>query len=113
MGLQITLVEDGNEAIQQALTNPFDLIFMDIQMPHMNGYEATKELRKNGVTTPIVALTANAMRGDDQKCYEAGCDSYLTKPIDRNKLLEIIRHYLPAKKPVLAEAEAPDNHTGT
>ena len=105
MGLQITIVEDGNHAIQAALTKEFDLILMDIQMPHMNGYAATSELRKNGITTPIVALTANAMKGDDVKCFEAGCDGYLSKPIDRNKLIEIIRTYLPGKT-VLADTES-------
>jgi PAS domain S-box-containing protein len=94
MGIEVTIAEDGNHAIQEALTQEFDLIFMDIQMPHMDGYEATKALRAQGMVTPIIALTANAMEGDDKKCIEAGSDGYLTKPIDRHKLTEILGKYL-------------------
>jgi CheY-like chemotaxis protein len=103
MGLQVTIAEDGNQALQKVLTKTFDLILMDMQMPHMNGYDATKELRKKGFTTPIVALTANAMKGDDKKCLEVGCDEYLSKPIDRRELLEVIGKYLPSKKTPLID----------
>jgi CheY-like chemotaxis protein len=95
MGLEVTIAADGNEAVQEALAREFDLIFMDIQMPHMNGYEATRVLRSKGLTTPIVALTAHAMKGDDEKCFEAGCDDYLAKPLDRGQLLEKLRKHLP------------------
>jgi CheY-like chemotaxis protein len=105
MGLQVTIAEDGNQVLQKVLTRNFDLILMDIQMPHMNGHEATKELRKKGITTPIVALTANAMKGDNKKCLEVGCDEYLTKPIDRGELLRVIGNYLPSKKPALIDTE--------
>ena len=101
LGLQVTIAEDGNQALQKVLSGQFDLIFMDMMMPRMNGYEATKELRKQGITTPIVALTANAMKGDDVKCFESGCDDYLTKPIDRRELSKIISKYLPSKKAAL------------
>jgi CheY-like chemotaxis protein len=67
---------------------------MDMQMPNMNGYEAARRLRSQDVTTPIVAVTANAMMGDEEKCLDAGCDGYLSKPIDRTKLAEIIGQYL-------------------
>jgi signal transduction histidine kinase len=96
LGLEVTIVEDGREAVQQGLTHQFDLIFMDIQMPHMNGYEATQALKKEGIVTPIVALTANAMIGDDKECIAAGCDAYLPKPIDRRELIETIGKFLPA-----------------
>lgn len=95
MGLEVTIAADGNETVQEALAREFDLIFMDIQMPHMNGYEATRVLRSKGLTTPIVALTAHAMKGDDEKCFEAGCDDYLAKPLDRRQLLEKLRKHLP------------------
>ena len=103
LGLQVTIAEDGNQALQQVLTGQFDLIFMDIMMPSMNGYEATMALRKEGVETPIVALTANAMKDDDKKCFDAGCDDYLAKPIDRRELLKTIGKYLPSKEPALID----------
>ena len=103
MGLEVTIASDGNEAMQKALTKQFDLILMDIQMPHMNGYEVTKALRKEGITTPIVALTAYSMKGDDRKCIEAGCDDYLAKPIDRRELLKKITKYLPSKNEALSK----------
>ena len=103
LGLNVTIVEDGNEAVQEALTGQFDLIFMDIQMPNMNGYEATKALREEGIDTPIIALTANAMKGDEKKCIEAGCDGYLAKPIDRRELLKTIARYLSANAEALSE----------
>ena len=103
MGLEVTIAADGIEALQKALTHKFDLILMDIQMPHMNGYEATRALRKKGITTPIIALTAHAMTGDDKKCIEAGCDDYLAKPIDRRELLKKIAKYLPSKNEALSK----------
>ena len=70
------------------------MILMDIQMPNMNGYEATKAIREKGIETPIVALTANAMKGDEKKCTDAGCDDYLSKPLDRRELIAKIHKYL-------------------
>ena len=95
--MEATIAEDGNEAVEKALAQKFDLILMDMMMPHMNGYDATDELRKQGITTPIIALTANAMKGDEQKCIDAGCDDYLAKPINREKLLKKLNKYLPAR----------------
>ena len=74
---------------------------MDMMMPNMNGYEATREIREKGITMPVVALTANAMRGDDKKCFDAGCDDYLSKPIDRTALLKTLGKYLAPSKPAL------------
>ena len=93
-GVEVTIANDGKEAVRQAQSKPFDLIFMDINMPNMNGYEATKALRKAGITTPIVALTAYAMKGDDKKCIEAGCDDYLAKPVEFKQLFEMLNKYL-------------------
>jgi two-component system sensor histidine kinase/response regulator len=98
LGLQVAIAEDGNQAVQMALSQSFDLILMDMQMPNMNGYEATRVLKQLSNETPIVALTASAMKEDDEKCVEAGCDGYLAKPIDRRELSRILAKYLPVRQ---------------
>jgi PAS domain S-box-containing protein len=97
MGLDVTIAADGQEAIQKVLSHKYDLILMDIQMPNVDGYEATKTIRKEGITTPIIALTANVMNKDKEKCIETGCNDYLPKPIDRKELLAKISKYLPSE----------------
>ncbi|MCF7974742.1 MAG: response regulator [Phycisphaerae bacterium] len=94
LGVDVVIAQDGNEVLQKVLSQSFDLILMDMQMPCMNGYEATGALRQQGYKMPIVALTANAMKGDDRKCLEVGCDDYLTKPIDRRDLPQMLAKYL-------------------
>ncbi len=103
MGLEVTIAADGKQAVEKALSQKYDLIFMDIQMPRMNGYEATKAIRKEGIETPIIALTANAMSGDEGKCIRVGCDDFLPKPIDRQQLLEKLRKYIPLEGQDLVE----------
>ena len=86
---RVEVVADGLATIEAWKEGNFDLILMDCQMPHLDGYEATREIRKleqGGAHIQIVALTANAMKGDEEKCRAAGMDGYLTKPIDRAKL---------------------------
>jgi CheY-like chemotaxis protein len=98
-GMEVSVAENGQVAIQaveQAIargTTP-DLILMDMQMPVLDGYEATRQLRTRGWKGPIVALTAHAMKEDRQACLDAGCDDYLTKPIRRPELLAAIAKYL-------------------
>ncbi len=91
-GAEVVLAENGQVAVEKALSpdSLFDVILMDMQMPVMNGYEATRTLRQAGYDGPIVALTAYAMEDDQQRCLAAGCDSYLSKPIDRAMLLQTI-----------------------
>ncbi len=94
LGLEVTIAKDGKQAVDRALSQSFDLILMDMQMPHMNGYDATAALKQQGCQAPIVAVTARAMKGDDRICMEAGCDGYLTKPIDRTELKRIVAQYM-------------------
>ena len=101
-GAQVTVAENGQEALEQVLAakdagRPFEVVLMDMQMPVMDGYTATQELRQAGYDGPIIALTANAMLGDDEKCREVGCDDYLTKPIDRTKFLPVIASHVQQK----------------
>ncbi|MCD6175475.1 MAG: response regulator [Planctomycetes bacterium] len=94
MGLDVTLAGDGFEAVEQCGEQSFDIILMDMQMPNLNGYDATRQLRSQGIKTPIIAVTANAMIGDEQKCMDVGCDGYLSKPIDRNKMDKLVGQHL-------------------
>lgn len=93
-GLEVTLVSDGKQAVERALNDSFDLVFMDIQMPELNGYEATRRIREQGGVLPIIALTANAMKGDEESCLKAGCDAYLSKPIHRERLVGLLKKFL-------------------
>ncbi|MCP4252832.1 MAG: response regulator, partial [Candidatus Scalindua sp.] len=87
-GLIVTIANNGKEVVEKVEGSEFELVFMDVQMPEMNGLEATGCIRKNPrfLNLPIVAMTAQAMSGDREKCIEAGMDDYITKPIDINEL---------------------------
>lgn len=98
-GACVTLAENGRIALQEALTaqarnEPFAVILMDMQMPVMDGYQATRQLRESGYLAPIVALTAHAMADDRQKCLDAGCNDYATKPVDRQRLISTIAGWI-------------------
>ena len=104
-GGEVTVVENGELALHAALAardagQSFDVILMDMQMPVMDGYQATQRLRDDGYDEPIVALTAHAMLGDRDKCLAAGCNDYATKPIKRDQLLKSIRAQVDAQAAV-------------
>ncbi|MCP5047865.1 MAG: response regulator, partial [bacterium] len=97
-GYQMDMVENGKQAVEKYTANPerYDLIFMDIQMPEMDGREATKIIRAKGFSSiPIVAMTAESMKGDYEKCLEVGMNDYLSKPIRRKLLLQMIKKWVP------------------
>lgn len=92
--IQVLWAKNGQEAIDMCRENPdIDLVLMDIQMPIVDGYEATQQIKQFRQDLPIIAQTAFAMSGEKEKSIEAGCDSYITKPIKKDKLLELINHF--------------------
>ena len=97
IGLEPIRAKNGQEVMEFVKDDSCDLILMDMQMPIMNGYKATRALRDAGCEIPIIALTANAMKDDRAKCLEAGCDEYLSKPINQFKLKKLLQDYLPCK----------------
>jgi len=83
----VDVASNGKEGVKMSLAGSYDIVFMDLQMPLMNGYEATRELRKKGFAKPIVALTAHAIPEEIQRCLDAGCDFHISKPIDHAQLI--------------------------
>lgn len=96
-GATVLVAENGEDALDMITRNDFDLVLMDIQMPVLNGYEATKILRANGNNIPIIALTASAIQGEMDKCIAAGMNDYVTKPIEEELFLQKIQKWI--KKP--------------
>jgi signal transduction histidine kinase/CheY-like chemotaxis protein len=97
-GASVEIVGDGSLAVEAANAavaagNPYDVILMDMQMPVLDGYSATSKLRQTGYRGPIVAITAHAMAGDRERCESAGCDDYLTKPVDRARLAATVARF--------------------
>ncbi len=93
-GLHVEGAENGQVAVDKACAEAFDVILMDVQMPVMDGYTATGLLRQRGMTTPIIALTAHAMKGYEQKCLDAGFSGYMTKPVDIDGLMKLLADLL-------------------
>ena len=110
IGHRVTLAAHGAEALRKWSADRFDLIFMDVQMPEMDGLEATTRIREGerlrGTHTPIVAMTAHAMTGDRERCLAAGMDDYISKPIQRKTLTTMLSRYFAEENPRLAESEA-------
>jgi CheY-like chemotaxis protein len=97
-GFEVDMAFDGKAGVERALAGNYDLILMDMSLPEIDGWEATRQLRAAPVTkaVPIIALTAHAMAGDREKALEAGCNDYDTKPIELDRLLGKMAALLPA-----------------
>jgi len=98
-GIDVTMVGNGEAAVKAVGETPFDAVLMDIQMPRMNGYEATRRIRElpQGTSILIVAMTAHAMKGDEEKCLEAGMDGYVSKPVNQDRLFHTLWQLLGAR----------------
>jgi CheY-like chemotaxis protein len=104
LGYRADAVADGREAVMALETIPYDLVLMDVQMPQMDGFEATGIIRnpESGVhnhDVPVIAMTAHAMKGDRERCLEAGMNDYISKPVTALALNEILEKYLPSETP--------------
>ncbi len=118
LGLDITLANNGLEAFEKRKNGDFDVIFMDIQMPVLDGMEATQEIldyeEDFGVPhVPIIALTANALKGDRERFMGVGMDEYTTKPLVRTELVSLLNHFLAHKIIDITEAKAPEQETAS
>lgn len=105
-GCEVDKAENGEVAIQRIATTVYDAVLMDMQMPVMDGYTATKKLREIGCNLPIIALTAHAMQGDEAKCRDAGCTGFMTKPVDIDRLYQTLAE-------VLSSTVVPGPRTGS
>jgi CheY-like chemotaxis protein len=109
-GLQVESAENGEVAVRMATSRHFDLILMDMQMPVMDGYTATTKLRQQGLSIPIVALTASVMKGTENKCGDVGCSAYVAKPVDFDELMCCLAELL---KGVAGASQEPDQGVGS
>ncbi|MBW2192914.1 MAG: response regulator, partial [Deltaproteobacteria bacterium] len=115
-GYQGVIAENGRDAVEALTKDSFDLVFMDVQMPEMDGFEATEAIRESekqtGQHIPIIAMTAHAMKGDRERCIESGMDDYISKPISSGSLFEKIQALVSVDAPDVSPAEsAEDVHT--
>jgi CheY-like chemotaxis protein/HPt (histidine-containing phosphotransfer) domain-containing protein len=113
-GLWVDEAEHGQAALDRLAASSYDLVLMDMQMPVLDGYAATRELRRRGLELPVVALTAHAMKGYEEEVLRAGCTAYLTKPVDIDALLQQVAQLLggssedaPATRPASIWGELP------
>jgi CheY-like chemotaxis protein len=102
MSLEVEVAENGRVACDKAVQSAneghaYDVILTDIQMPEMDGYEAVRWLRAHGWRNPVIALTAHAMVGDRERCLDAGCDDYITKPVTMADLRRVLTQYLTSR----------------
>jgi len=98
-GFNIDLVGDGNEALEAHRANPYDLILMDCQMPIMDGFEASRQIRSLEQRQPIiVAVTANALVGERERCLNAGMDDYLSKPFQAEQLVALVQKWIATRR---------------
>lgn len=105
-GIRTVIAQNGKEAVKQFTEGTYDLIFMDCQMPVMDGFEATGNIRKSpvgNVDIPIIAMTANAMVGDRERCIQAGMDDYMTKPVNERELENVLNRWLATDKQIVDE----------
>jgi two-component system, sensor histidine kinase and response regulator len=111
-GCETDIAADGQKALEMIGACPYDLVFMDCQMPVMDGYEATAEIRRTetpGRRLPIVAMTANAIQGDRERCIESGMDDYISKPVNKGEIAAILKRFLTAEPTQPAEPGPPMN----
>jgi two-component system, cell cycle response regulator DivK len=94
----ILVARDGAQGVAMAERERPDVVLMDISLPIMDGYEATRRIRESLPRLPVIGLSAHAMQGDDEMARAAGCTDYLTKPVDENRLLEALKRYLGASR---------------
>jgi two-component system, sensor histidine kinase and response regulator len=100
-GFDIDLVGDGREALEAHKAQPYDLILMDCQMPTMDGFEASRQIRSLDYHQPvIIAVTANALVGEREKCLDAGMDDYLSKPFQAEQLVAVVKKWMTARRNV-------------
>jgi CheY-like chemotaxis protein len=97
LGLSVVCVQNGREAVDEMTRNSYDLILMDLQMPELDGFQATRLIRRMAGDigrTPIIALTAHTLEKDRDRCLDSGMNEFLSKPIDSNRLMQILSTYL-------------------
>ena len=90
----LLFARDGRQGVELAEQHKPDLVLMDVSLPIMDGYEATRRIRRSFSTLPVIGLSAHAMQGDAEKAIAAGCTDYLTKPVDEDKLFSVLKKYL-------------------